>query len=207
MDQLHTPSDEEVLPWLKPGLRLRLASASPRRLALLQQVGITPEVVPAQVDERWQPGESVAAYTLRLAADKAQAVMQPGLDLCLGSDTAIALDGEAIGKPVDENDARRTLARLAGRRHEVITGIAVIRGRDGVRQQTTVTSRVTFRDLSTAEIQRYVASGEPMDKAGSYAIQGLGAFMIAHHEGSCSSTIGLPLFETLGLISWALQHP
>lgn len=184
---------------------LVLASASPRRRELLAQVGVAPVLVQvADVDETPQSGEDPAAYVCRLALAKARAVAarrrqagEPSLPV-LGADTTVVLAGELLGKPADAGDARAMLARLSGREHDVLTAVALVAGdREEVRLSRT---RVRFRPLSADAVARYVASGEPMDKAGGYGIQRLGGALVAHIEGSYTGVVGLPLGETIDLL-------
>lgn len=193
--------------WQRGGFRLGLASASPRRLALLRQVGLLPEVLPVSVDETPGDGEPPAACVTRLALAKARAGLVAGeVDLCLGADTVVVVDDTILGKPRDPDHAREMLARLSGRSHHVWTGIAVCR-RDGVHRTRAVVTEVTVKSLTPAEIAAYVATGEPLDKAGGYGLQGLGAFMITRVAGSCSGVIGLPLGETLELVQNLMHDP
>ncbi len=180
---------------------LVLASASPRRAELLTQIGAEFSVQPADVDESVWPGESADAYVQRLARDKALAVAADSDALVLGSDTSVVLDGTILGKPADAQDARETLARLSGREHQVMTAVALAWGGDC--QVRLVVTDVLFRQLSAREIAAYVASGEPMDKAGSYGIQGLGGIFVKQLRGSYSAVVGLPLQETAELLSEA----
>jgi len=155
-------------------MRLILASASPRRSALLREAGYDFEVEPADVDESPLVAEPARAYVIRVAADKARAVASryPGAAV-LAADTTVVVDGEMLGKPVDDDDAKGMLGRLSGRTHDVLTGVVVVRlGRES---SDVASTQVRFRQLTTAEIDWYVASGEPHDKAGAYAVQGLGA--------------------------------
>lgn len=179
---------------------LILASASPRRAELLTQIGAAFSVRPADVDESVAEGESPAGYVERLARDKARAVaaLESGA-VVLGSDTTVVLDGQILGKPTSLEDAEAMLNGLSGKTHQVLTGIAVVAG-DRC-ESAVVTTEVTFRALSLAEIHAYVASGEPMDKAGGYGIQGLGGVFVAHLNGSYSAVVGLPLYETARLLS------
>jgi septum formation protein len=186
-------------------MRLILASASPRRTQLLAQIGVPHEVMPAQLVERRDPGESIAACVQRLAESKARQVLER-LDgrapvLVLGADTAVALDGQMLGKPCDERDGLAMLARLSGRTHEVLSAVALADG-GGVRSVLSV-SQVRMRSITPAEAARYWASGEPRDKAGAYAIQGLGAIFVQTLQGSYSGVMGLPLFETALLLEQA----
>jgi septum formation protein len=168
--------------------RLVLASASPRRRELLARLGLEPEVRPAGVDETPRAGEAAVPYVLRLAGEKAAAV--PG-DLVLAADTAVVLDGEILGKPDGPAGAARMLEALSGRTHLVHTGVAV---RSGATTSSAVsTSSVTFAPLTAADIAWYVATGEPFDKAGAYAVQGAGGLFVVAIEGSFSNVVGLPL--------------
>jgi septum formation protein len=177
---------------------LVLASASPRRQALLAQLGIAFSVDPAHVDESAEPRESARTYVSRLARRKAEAVSarHPG-SLVLGADTTVVLDGEVFGKPTDAEQARRMLSRLAGRTHRVLTAVATAGSRRAVQA---VETRVTFAKARPEALAWYAASGEPLDKAGAYALQGLGGFLVERISGSHSNVIGLPLVETLALL-------
>lgn len=170
------------------GERVILASASPRRLELLQAAGFAVEVAPVNVDEAQLRGEQPEAYVLRLARAKAAAVAG---DAVLGADTTVVLDDEVLGKPRDAAEAADMLRRLAGRTHEVLTGFCLRRGKREIAgiERTCV----WMAKLSEAEIAAYVASGEPMDKAGAYAIQGLAARFIPRIEGSYTNVVGLPV--------------
>lgn len=160
-------------------------------------------VIPAAIDERVLPDETPAAHVLRLSRSKALAVAgqtAPGGRWFIGSDTVVVRDGTILGKPADADEAAAMLRSLAGRGHEVVSGYAV---HDRVTNRTlseAVTTRVWFKPLSAAEIAGYVASGEPFDKAGAYAIQGLGAFMVTRIDGSYPSVVGLPLCEVLAAL-------
>lgn len=181
--------------------QLFLASGSPRRRELLTQIGVPFKVLSADIDETPFSDESAAAYVERLARGKAEAGLATlvGEQGCvLGADTAVVLDGQILGKPVDEADASAMLTALSGREHEVLTAIALL-GPQGC-QTLVVSSRVRFRRISPAEIQAYWASGEPRDKAGSYAIQGLAAIFVEGLQGSYSAVVGLPLCETAELL-------
>lgn len=176
---------------------LYLASSSPRRSELLQQIGVPFTLSLAPIDETPLATESPSSYVRRLALAKAQAALAvlPSRDaVVLGADTAVVLDQQILGKPVDRADALATLRRLSGREHQVLSAIAVISAqRSEVR---VVSTRVTFRVLADAEIEAYWASGEPCDKAGSYGIQGLGGVFVSQLTGSYSAVVGLPLCET-----------
>jgi septum formation protein len=174
--------------------RLVLASASPRRRELLTQAGFTFEVHPAHIPEDPGPDEEPIAYVLRLAREKAQAVFNHLQDpdaVVLGADTTVTLDNHILGKPEDSADAARMLRLLSGRTHRVITGIAVVTA-EGAEIAAEVTG-VRFLALSDEEIAAYIATGEPMDKAGAYAIQGRAARWIPRIEGCYFNVVGLPL--------------
>lgn len=170
---------------------LILASRSPRRREILARAGIPHVVRPAEVDESVREGEDATGYVTRLARAKAEAVEAGPEDVVLGADTVVVLDGEILGKPAGLAEAREMLQRLAGREHEVITGVC-LRTPAGVVEETEAT-RVRFLPLSPQEIEEYVASGEPMDKAGAYAIQGLASKFIDRVEGCYLNVVGLPL--------------
>lgn len=180
--------------------RLVLASRSPRRRELLLQLGLAPEVRPADTDESVLPGEPPRDYVLRVARDKARAV--PG-EVVLAADTAVVLAGEVLGKPRDEADARRMLRALSGTRHEVITGVCVRLGTGALELDAVVSTEVLFTRLSDRAVDWYVATGEPLDKAGAYAIQGTGGAFVAEVRGSVSNVVGLPLVETAALLARA----
>lgn len=170
---------------------LVLASQSPRRREILKAAGIDFVVRSANVTEQRRAGESPESYVRRLAEEKASAVEAGADEIVLGADTEVVVDGEVLGKPRDHSDAARMLRLLEGREHEVITGICVTgRGRKIVDSART---RVRFVALSDGEIEEYVASGEPMDKAGAYAIQGLASKFIDDIEGEYFNIVGLPV--------------
>lgn len=182
--------------------RLYLASNSPRRRELLDQIGVTHRVLRVEVDESALPGEDAAALVQRLALAKAHAgrAALPHEDgrPVLGADTVVVCDQRILGKPRDRTDALAMLAALSGRRHEVLTAVALA---DQLREQVLLSrSQVNFRAIPTAEAEAYWASGEPADKAGAYAVQGLGAVFISELNGSYSGVMGLPLFETAQLL-------
>ena len=184
---------------------LYLASGSPRRRELLTQIGVPFSTVSAAIDEIPFPNESPVAYVERLAREKAlagreqlRASIAHNHFCVLGADTAVVLDDRILGKPVDQADALAMLMGLSGREHEVLTAVAL---NDAERCETRVVrSRVTFRAISEDEAGRYWASGEPHDKAGGYAIQGLAAVFVAHLNGSYSAVVGLPVCETAELL-------
>lgn len=190
----------------KPLRPLVLASASPRRQALLEQIGLAFSVRPVDVDEAIQPGEDPAHYVERLARDKAQAGMAAvghGDALVLGADTTVVCDGDILTKPVDRDDGIAMLRRLSGRSHKVMTAVALA-GQYGCYARLAVTE-VHFRPLAEIEMQRYWLTDEPRDKAGGYAIQGRAAVFVSEIHGSYSAVVGLPLQETAELLVEAKQ--
>lgn len=180
-----------------------LASASPRRQALLEQIGVAFRVRPAAICEEPLPGEPCEAYVARLAAEKAERIWRDcetnAPRAVLGADTTVVLDERMLGKPRDEDEALEMLTALSGRAHQVVTAVALRYG-DGI---ATAIGRaaVTFRDTTLAERRAYCATGEPLDKAGGYGIQGLGAVFVTSLEGSYSAVVGLPLAETAQLLA------
>lgn len=181
---------------------LILASGSPRRRELLERLGYTFEVRAVDIDESPQPGEVADTYVERLAREKAQATVQAG-EVILAADTVVVLDGELLGKPVDDDDAIAMLRRLSGRAHEVSTGVAVF-DVDANRLETAVeTTTVRFAPLEPAEIAWYVASREPMDKAGAYAIQGFGSLFVEAIDGNYSNVVGLPVPQVYRMLGQA----
>ncbi|QJD60341.1 septum formation inhibitor Maf [Pseudomonas sp. gcc21] len=183
------------------GGSLYLASASPRRRELLLQIGVPTRVMPSEIDERVLPGELPRAYVERVTCDKVRAgvVKAPGGAVVLAADTAVVLGDNILGKPADRAHGLAMLDALSGQAHSVITSVAVCRGED--LRLVSVETRVWFRQLSEAEKSAYWDTGEPADKAGGYAIQGMGAIFIERIEGSYSAVVGLPLMETAALLS------
>jgi septum formation protein len=187
-------------------MALILASASPRRRQLLAACRIPFEIIPSTIDEQPIPDELAAAYVQRLALAKAESVAQRRPDaMVLGADTTVTIDGLILGKPQDLDDARQMLNRLCGREHEILTGVAVVAGRMAVPvgdrcAQAMVSSRVLMRHFTAATIEWYIATGEPLDKAGAYAVQGLGGALVERLQGSYTNAVGLPLTETLSLL-------
>lgn len=181
---------------------LYLASQSPRRRQLLEQIGVRFAVKIADIDETIIPDESPGQHVQRLAFEKANAIWSSLSETTkipvLGADTIVCLDGEILGKPVDQASASNMLRSLSGREHEVVTGIALISERHSVCVNV---SQVSFRELSQLEIDNYWATGEPIDKAGGYAIQGRAATFVSQLRGSFSGVVGLPLFETAQLLT------
>lgn len=171
-----------------------LASSSPRRQELLRNLGIDFVVTPSDAEETFDDGLKPAEVVELLAERKAAAVAhlyQTGL--VIGSDTIVVVEGEILGKPRDRVEARNMLSRLSGREHSVFSGLAVINANDGQRAIGHVETKVTMRKITDNEIESYIATGEPMDKAGSYAIQGIGSLFVTRIDGDYFSVVGLPI--------------
>ncbi len=183
--------------------KLILASRSPRRAELLLSLGLEFEVSPSDVEENTDPRESPEQNALNIARDKARGVARqnPGCYV-LGADTIVVLDKEIIGQPADEEDACRILLKLAGKQHRVITGVVLISPEEK-EYETAAVSTVTIQSVSRDEIRSYIATGEPLDKAGAYAIQGEGSFLVESWEGSYSNIVGLPLEALTDLLKQA----
>ncbi len=177
---------------------LILASSSPRRKALLEQLGIRCEVRPVDIDESMREGETPRGYVERLALEKARAARTDDGAVVLGADTAVVVDDDILGKPRDFAHAREMLKRLADREHEVLTAVAVVAGAH--EEVVTTTSRVVFGPLADETIEAYWATGEPADKAGAYAVQGIAGAFVRELHGSVTGVIGLPLYETVELL-------
>ena len=178
-----------------------LASASPRRRELLGQLGVGFDALPVDVDETPHPGEAPPDVVQRLALAKARAawLKSDRSRAVLGADTVVVVDGHMLGKPAHREAAARMLASLSGRVHEVCTGVALV---EGAQEAVCLSmSKVVFKRLTNDEIQRYLDSGEPIGKAGGYAIQGRGAMFVADLQGSYSGVVGLPLYETATLLA------
>jgi septum formation protein len=186
---------------MDPSPQIALASRSPRRRELLAQIGVSHRVVDVEVDESVLPAEVPAEYVLRLALAKARAGRErdPTLPV-LGADTAVVVDDAILGKPADRADALAMLARLSAREHRVLTAVALVGEREATRLSV---SHVRFRPVQPAEAAAYWATGEPLDKAGAYAVQGLGGLFVESLTGSYSGVMGLPLFETAELLRQA----
>ena len=182
---------------------LVLASASPRRRELLGGLRVGFHVYPVDTDETRLPGEAPAELALRLARAKARAARQAlgGDRPVLAADTVVALDGQVFGKPADPAEAASMLAALSARAHRVFTAVSLVAA--GHAEDALSESTVRFRPISASEIEAYVATGEPMDKAGGYAVQGLGGIFVERIEGSYSGVVGLPVFETAALLARA----
>lgn len=187
-------------------MRLILGSASPRRLELLAQIGLTPaELRPADIDETPYRGELPRPYALRMAREKAAALPRASGEVLLAADTTVAVGRRILGKPADESEARAMLALLSGRRHRVIS--AVCAACDAFTRSRAVVSTVRFKRLSAAEIDWYLSTGDWRGKAGGYGIQGPAAALIAWLQGSHSAVVGLPLHETAMLLEAAGLFP
>ena len=183
---------------------LILASGSPRRRTLLGELGIPFRIEVSDADESANPAMSATDQAMALAERKARAVAANHDDgLVLGADTIVVLAGALLGKPAGETDARHMLRRLSGRPHQVITGLALIEAATGATERSAVTSTVHMRLLNDDQIAGYVVTGEPLDKAGAYAIQGIGAGLIAGFDGCYTAIVGLPLCETAALLTRA----
>ena len=180
---------------------LHLASSSPRRREILAALQLEISVVKVDVDETQSAGETPTDMVLRLAIAKVEAAVVNTGNLVLGADTAVVIDGRALGKPADEADCLAMLDALSGRGHKVLTGVA-LRGPNGTSTALSETD-VYFREISRDEALAYWQSGEPHDKAGAYAIQGLGGVFVERIEGSYSGVVGLPVFETVALLTKA----
>ena len=189
---------------LPAGMRLVLASASPRRSELLRSVGLEFDVVPADIDESVRPGESPSDYVARLSAEKARVVAdRVGTDrIIVAADTTVDVDGRILEKPSDDDDARRMLGLLSGRTHLVHTGVTVVGFATSSPAPATIVveTAVDFVVMTPAMVDWYVGTGEPFDKAGGYAIQGAGGALVRRLDGSVTNVIGLPLAETLEMV-------
>jgi len=185
-------------------MKIILASSSTRRAEILRSAGIPFEIRPGQVDEAPLPGEDAAAMVARLAESKARAAAQaigtPGDCVIVGADTTVELDGQILGKPDDYNHAERILAKLSGRTHRVLTGLFLLRLPGNGTRAAVESSAVTFAQMSKEEIDAYVMTGEPMDKAGAYAIQGYAGRFIPKIEGDYFNIVGLPLAKLYALL-------
>jgi septum formation protein len=207
--QFHrTPGSSFALSVRQDGDMLVLASQSPRRREILQQAGIPFVVRIAPVDESPLEGEKPREYVCRLAEWKAQAVDSSPEEIVLGADTTVVVDGRMLGKPVDAEDAHRMLRLLAGRKHEVLTGICLKQGKH--RSVDCAETSVWFSEMTEEEIAEYVATGEPMDKAGAYAIQGFASKFIRRLDGCYFNVVGLPVslvYQHLRLANLPTHRP
>ena len=189
------------MPNARDDIRLILASASPRRRYLLEQAGLRFEVIPSRVDEDRLPVTAPEAYVRTLAEAKADEVAARHPEAwVIGADTTVVIGDRILGKPADTDAARRMLERLSGRTHRVHTGFAVHCRRRERRIGATVTTAVRFKELTPEEIDWYLATGEPFDKAGAYAIQGIGTFLVRRIDGSYTNVVGLPVCEVIEVL-------
>ena len=178
--------------------KLILASVSPRRIELLRLTGIDFEVMPSGIDEAFRPGETHREHVLRLSEEKALAVARIHTDCwVLGADTIVVIDGDVLGKPGSVAEAKVMLEKLSGQEHEVFTGFSIARQGKGILIREVVESKVLFREIAGDEMDWYTDSEEPYDKAGAYAVQGMGAFFIREIRGSYTNVMGLPLCEVI----------
>jgi septum formation protein len=178
--------------------RFILASASPRRGEFLKIMGLDFDIIPANIDETFRPEETPREHVLRLAEEKALAVARSRPDAwVLGADTIVVVAGEVLGKPGSPAEATKMLEKLSGREHEVLTGFSIVREDRGVRIREVVGSSVLFREIDADEMAWYTGTAEPYDKAGAYAVQGMGGCFIREIRGSCTNVVGLPLCEVV----------
>lgn len=178
--------------------KLILASASPRRIELLQLMGLDFEVLPSGIDEAFRHGETPREHVLRLSEEKALTVASSHPDdWVLGADTIVIIAGEVLGKPESVSEAKEMLEKLSGQEHEVFTGFSIVKQKTGTLIREVVESSVLFRDITDDEMDWYAGSQEPYDKAGAYAAQGMGAFFIREIRGSYTNIMGLPLCEVV----------
>ena len=176
--------------------RITLASSSPRRKALLEEAGLTFSICPADIDEDIRKCESPREHTIRLAEEKAQVVAKKTNDSwIIGADTIVFIDNQILGKPSDINEARKMLNLLSGRYHTVVTAFCILNVSTGKTVKKAVESKVKIKKLADKEIEDYLKTGEPLDKAGAYAVQGVGNFMIEEIGGSYTNVVGLPMEE------------
>jgi septum formation protein len=183
--------------------RFILASASPRRSELLKLMGLDFDVIPGSVEETFRPAENPREHVLRLSEEKALCVAQRHPDAwVLGADTVVVVAGEILGKPASPAEAKGMLEKLSGREHEVFTGFSIVRQDREILVREAVGSSVLFREIAADEMDWYTGTGEPYDKAGAYAVQGMGGCFIREIRGSCTNVVGLPLCEVVE----ALKH-
>lgn len=180
-----------------------LASSSPRRRELLKKLGIDFRVIPPQIDETPFPDEPPYSYVLRTSTEKALSVSRSlsGNWIVIGADTTVTVDDEILGKPEDKEEARVILNKLSGREHTVITAFCIVRSKAEILHKQIVESKVRIKRLEPWEIEGYIKTGEPMDKAGAYGIQGIGAFMIEEIHGSYTNIVGLPLSQLIYVLT------
>ena len=181
--------------------RLILASKSPRRYDLLKQLGLDFKVIPSKIEEDFVPNESPREHVIRLAEAKAMDVSNRYIDCwVIGADTIVYIDGQILGKPRNEEEARKMLRLISGKEHRVLTGVSVRHLKKGKGECETVETAVRVKVLSPVEMDWYVRTGEPFDKAGGYGIQGIGSFMIESINGSYTNVVGLPLCELMQML-------
>jgi septum formation protein len=184
------------------GNRLILASKSPRRYELLKKVGLEIDVIPSRVEEDFVTGESPRKHVLRLAEAKALDVGNQHPDRwVIGADTIVYVDHTILGKPKSREEAKRMLGRLSGKEHRVLTGFSVLHLERGKRDKEAVQTAVKVKKLAQTEMEWYIQTGEPFDKAGGYAVQGIGSFMIESIRGSYTNVVGLPICELIQMLS------
>jgi septum formation protein len=183
--------------------KIILASSSPRRKELLEKLGLRFEVIPSLIDEIPLRDESPEDFALRTSTEKALSVSR-SLDsdsVVIGADTIVVIGGEILGKPKDEEEATIMLEKIAGREHGVITGFSIVKPEAEILYRNFVESRVKIKTLAPCEIEGYIKTGEPMDKAGAYGAQGIGAFMIEEIHGSYTNVVGLPLAQVIDVLT------
>lgn len=183
--------------------KIILASSSPRRKELLEKLGLRFEVIPSLIDEIPLRGESPEDFALRASTEKALSVSRnlDGDSVVIGADTIVVIDGEILGKPKDEEEATIMLEKIAGKEHRVITGFSIVKPKVEILYRNFVESRVKIKTLAPWEIEGYIKTGEPMDKAGAYGAQGIGAFMIEEIQGSYTNIVGLPLVQVINVLT------
>jgi len=178
-----------------------LASNSPRRREFLSSLGIDFDVIPADVEEKLLSGETFREHVIRLSVEKSKRISDKNPDaFVLGADTLVVIDGRPLGKPKSEDEATEMLRAISGKIHTVLSGYCVMSGRTGEMRTGAVETEVTIKELTTGEIEAYVSTHESMDKAGSYAIQGIGSFMVSEISGSYTNVVGLPVPEVVGAL-------
>lgn len=183
--------------------KIILASSSPRRKELLEKLGLRFEVIPSLIDEIPLPGESPEDFALRASTEKALNV-SGNLDehsVVIGVDTIVVIDGEILGKPKDKKEAITMLEKIAGKEHRVITGFSIVKPKTEILHREFVESKVKIKTLAPWELEGYIKTGEPMDKAGAYGAQGVGAFMIEEIHGSYTNVVGLPLAQVIDVLT------
>lgn len=188
---------------MKMSSKIVLASSSPRRRELLERLGLRFDVIPSHIDEIPLHGESAEDFVLRTSTEKALSVSRnlDGDSVVIGADTIVVIEGEILGKPRDEKEAMTMLEKISGREHRVITGFSIVKPRAEVLYKRFTESRVKIKPLAPWEIEGYIKTGEPMDKAGAYGVQGIGAFMIEEIHGSYTNVVGLPIAQVIEVLT------